>query len=74
MTKILKILSNFILNNTELKYKKREKNYSCLCGINFGNRKDNYMYHINRINPCEALAPKTPEITLKTPEITPKEK
>ena len=32
------------------------------------------MYHINRINPCEALAPKTPEITLKTPEITPKEK
>jgi len=55
--------------------KKEKKNYGCLCGMNFGNRKDNYLYHINRINPCEALAqktPKTPEITPKTPEITPK--
>jgi hypothetical protein len=40
--------------------------------MNFGNRKDNYMYHINRINPCEALTPKAPGITPKTQEITPK--
>ena len=34
---------------------KTKKNYSCGCGMNFGNRKDNYNAHINRINPCEAL-------------------
>ena len=51
---------------------KTKKNYSCGCGMNFGNRKDNYNAHINRINPCEALLKlqhqTTPENTPKTPE------
>ena len=52
---------------------KNKKNYSCGCGMNFGNRKDNYISHINRINPCEALLnlqhQTTPENTPKAPQI-----
>ena len=51
---------------------KTKKNYGCLCGLDFGNRKDHWERHINRINPCEALAPKAQKITPKAPEITPK--
>ncbi len=40
--------------------KKEKVNYSCLCGMNFGNRIDNYNRHINKINPCIGVAPKNP--------------
>lgn len=53
--------------------KKGKVNYSCLCGMLFGNRKDNYMRHINKKNPCSALAHKTPQMAhkmlIKTTEI-----
>lgn len=48
--------------------KKERINYSCLCGMNFGNKKDNYNRHINKINPCIGVAPKTPQITPNLPQ------
>lgn len=50
--------------------KKEKINYSCLCGMNFGNKKDNYNRHINKINPCIGVAPKTPQITPNLPQNT----
>ncbi len=38
--------------------KTKSKEYSCDCGLNFGNKKDHWERHINRKYPCEALAPK----------------
>lgn len=42
---------------------KTKKNYRCLCGLDFGNRKDHWERHINRINPCEALLNSTTQNT-----------
>lgn len=36
--------------------KNEKKNYKCLCGKDFGNKKDNYIRHTNKINPCFAIA------------------
>lgn len=51
--------------------KKLKVNYSCLCGMNFGNRIDNYNRHINKINPCIGVAPKTPPIAPDLPQTIP---
>ena len=48
--------------------KKEKINYSCLCGMNFGNKKDNYNRHINKINPCIGVAPKIPRMTPNLPQ------
>jgi len=45
--------------------KKEKVNYSCLCGMLFGNRKDNYIRHINKKNPCSALAHKPAHLAHK---------
>jgi hypothetical protein len=53
--------------------KKEKVNYGCLCGMNFGNRIDNYNRHINKIKPCIGVSSKIlsnpPEILQNPPEI-----
>jgi len=44
-------------------------NYSCLCGMNFENRKDNYNRHINKKNPCSVVAQKNAQEMLKDVEL-----
>ena len=34
--------------------KKEKTNYKCLCGMEFGNKKDNYNRHINKMKKCSA--------------------
>jgi len=43
--------------------KKEKVNYKCLCGMDFGNKKDNYNRHLNKLNPCFAIAPKNAQNT-----------
>ena len=54
--------------------KKEKVNYGCLCGMNFGNRIDNYNRHINKIKPCIGVASKTlpnpPKILQNPPKIS----
>jgi hypothetical protein len=52
---------------------KTKKNYGCLCGLDFGNRKDHWKRHINRINPCEALLNSTTQNTQFITQNTQKE-
>ena len=40
-----------------------KKTYKCLCGMNFGNRKDNYTSHINRLKPCVGITQNLLKIT-----------
>lgn len=49
--------------------KKEKINYSCLCGLNFGNKKDNYIRHINKKNPC--VVPKSKELPQNLPQNLP---
>ena len=51
--------------------KKEKINYSCLCGMDFGNRIDNYNRHINKKNPCYGVAPKAPELPQILPQNIP---
>jgi len=51
--------------------KKEKVNYGCLCGMNFGNKKDNYNRHINKTNPCIGIAPKIPQIAPILPQNIP---
>jgi hypothetical protein len=51
---------------------KREKiNYSCLCGMHFGNKKDNYNRHLNKKTPCFGVSPKTSKILHEINKIEP---
>jgi predicted HNH restriction endonuclease len=54
--------------------KKEKVNYSCSCGMLFGNRKDNYLRHINKKNPCSALSNKAPEKAPKNSSKAPETK
>jgi len=47
--------------------KKDKINYSCLCGMDFGNRIDNYNRHINKKNPCFGVAPKPQQMPQNIP-------
>ena len=51
--------------------KKEKINYSCLCGMDFGNRIDNYNRHMNKKNPCFGVAPKAPELPQILPQNIP---
>jgi hypothetical protein len=43
--------------------KKEKIIYKCICGKNFGNKKDNYIRHKNKINPCFGHRPNLLENT-----------
>jgi len=55
----------------QLELKKEKINYSCLCGMDFGNRIDNYNRHINKKNPCFGVAPKAPDLPQILPQNIP---
>jgi hypothetical protein len=42
------------------------KEYTCGCGLNFGNKKDHWERHLNRKFPCKVFAPKNTQITQNT--------
>jgi hypothetical protein len=50
---------------------KEYKKYNCICGMDFGNRKDNYISHLNKKKPCANTlhqnAPNTEKIHQNTP-------